>query len=182
MTSCSSAFPLPQAAHRAGCRETRPHATQPQRAEDGREARRAPRVTSERPQRLQLQRTAACMEDVRRDNTQLRAQLRALRTARNGAEALNAELWRKYNGLQSQLATAEAAKAEADERVARAVRSSKRFRVSQATDQDVHAEVGAVTVAPGALLSYPKAFSLFRNSTTRLARDLALSAAGRRGK
>lgn len=120
------------------------------------------------------------MEDVRRENTQLRAQLRALRTARNGAEALNAELWRKYNGLQSRLATAEAAKTEADERVARAVRSSKRFRVSQATDQDVHAEVKAVAAArfcpnPGAQL--PALLTVPRNLFV-----LALSAAGRRGK
>ena len=81
------------------------------------------------------------MEDVRRDNAQLRAQLRALRTARNGAEALNSELWRKYNALQGRLTAAEAARADAEERASRVLKSSKRLRVSQATDQDVHSEV-----------------------------------------
>lgn len=92
---------------------------------------------------LQLQYMASQQQDTRQDNAQLKAQLRALRTARNGAEALNAELWRKYNAVQAQLAAAEAARVNAEARAARITRSSKRLRVSHATDQDVHEEVRA---------------------------------------
>lgn len=75
------------------------------------------------------------------ETTQLKARLRVARSARSGADLLNAALWRKCSALQARLTEAEAARQAAEQKLAQAGQARRRLQVSATTDQDVHAEV-----------------------------------------